>query len=98
MRVDVVPAAGDLVDAGRGGALRDSVRVSALAGEDEAALAFKVLLGDETGDEVAQAADLPPFEAGMESARGALTMNRSLRLTAHCRGTTTIDDCRCFRG
>lgn len=65
VRVDVVPAAGDPVDAGRGGALCDAVRVLALAGEDEAALALKVGLVDEAGDEVAQAADLPPLEAAI---------------------------------
>lgn len=65
MRVDVVPAAGDLVDVGRGLALGDAVGVAVFLGEEEAALALKVGLCDEAGDEVALAADLPPLEAAV---------------------------------
>lgn len=63
VRVDVEPAASNLVDVGRGGALGNAVGVVSLPGEEEAALALKVFLCDEARDEVAVAADLPPLEA-----------------------------------
>lgn len=86
VRVDVEPAASDVVDVGRGLALGDAISVAAFLGEEEAALALKVGLCDEAGDEVALAADLPPLEAAAFVSIGMLRLwvfgFRDLRLVA----------------
>lgn len=94
VRVDVEPAAGGLVDIGCGGALGNAVGVASFFGEEEAALALKVGLRDETRDEVAVAADLPPLEAAVFVSMGCLVCEISVSggfrgLTARCRGTSS---------